>query len=68
MEVSIDVVGGTLAAIAAIIYVVRMEGRLNTLQAILERVESGQKTLEQRYNLDGKYGVTERTRRPYPAE
>lgn len=55
-------------AIAAIVYVVRLEGRLDVLTAILKRVEAGQTALETRYNFDGKYGVTIHGRAIGPAE
>ena len=38
-SVDFDMMAGIAFAAAAIVYVVRLEGRINTLQAILERVE-----------------------------
>lgn len=64
----IDVIGAAIAAVLAITYVVRMEGKLNLLQEILSRVEDRQIAFETRYNIDGQYTTVHRRAGHQPAE
>ena len=39
VELSVDLIGGAIAALAVVVYIIRMEGKVNLITEILNRIE-----------------------------